>query len=68
MRDEPLSLRGETVRALPRRNRRWRAGRVCAEDGCVTRLSIYNRSTFCWAHEPEHYYVARGRKKRAEAA
>jgi hypothetical protein len=68
MRDEPLSLRGETVRPLPRRNRQWKAGRVCAEVGCMTTLSIYNRSRFCWAHEPEHAYVARGRRKRAEAA
>ncbi len=68
MREEPLNLRGETVRPLPRRNRQWTSGRVCAEDGCVTRLSIYNRSTYCWAHEPEHAYVLRGRKRRPEAA
>jgi hypothetical protein len=68
MRDQPLSLRGETVRALPRRNRMWSSDRACAEEGCVTKLSIYNRSKFCWAHEPVHYYIARGRKKRPEAA
>ena len=68
MRDETLSLRGTPVRPLPRRNRVWVAGRVCAEEGCITQLSIYNRSEFCWAHEPIHDYVMRGRKKRPEAA
>jgi hypothetical protein len=68
MREEGLPLRGATVRALPRANRVWSAGRVCAEPGCITRISIYNRSKYCWSHEPLHYYVARGRKKAAEAA
>jgi hypothetical protein len=68
MREESLSLRGSSIRSLPRRNRRWAAGRVCAEEGCPTRISIYNRSNYCWAHEPVRYYVARGRKKRREAA
>ncbi len=69
MREESLVLRGAPVRALPRRNRTWSEGRVCAEEGCTTTLSIYNRSKFCWAHEPLRYYIARGRKKRrAEAA
>jgi hypothetical protein len=29
---------------------------------------MYNRSKYCWAHEPLHYYIARGRKKAPEAA
>jgi hypothetical protein len=68
MRDDSLTLRGAPVRSLPRRNRQWSAGRVCAEDGCITRLSRYNRSKYCWSHEPIHYYVARGRKKKPQAA
>lgn len=68
MRDQPLALRGETVRSLPRKNRTWAVGRMCAEAGCATRLSIYNRANYCWAHEPVRYYVPRGRKKRPEAA
>ena len=68
MRDDALQLRGRPVLPLPRRNRVWRAGRVCAAETCTTRLSIYNRSEFCWAHEPVHDYVMRGRKKRPEAA
>ncbi len=68
MREESLPLRGAPIRTLPRPNRVWRAGRVCAEPGCTTRLSIYNRSDSCWMHEPEHDFVMRGRKKRPEAA
>jgi hypothetical protein len=68
MREESLSFKGAPVRSLPRRNRVWEGGRTCAENGCITRLSIYNRSKYCWAHEPLHYYIARGRKRRAEAA
>jgi hypothetical protein len=46
----------------------WGPGRRCAQEGCTTTLSIYNRAKFCWAHEPVHFYIARGRKKRREAA
>jgi len=68
MREEGLPLRGAPVRALPPRNRVWSSGRRCAEQGCITQISIYNRSRYCWAHEPLHYYVARGRKKAAPQA
>ena len=68
MRDQALALRGAAVRSLPRRNRVFGAGRLCSEDGCITEISIYNKSKYCWAHEPVRYYVARGRKKRREAA
>ena len=67
MRDGSLVMRGAQVRALPRPNRVWGVGRVCAERGCITRLSIYNRSTFCWAHEPAGV-MSRGRRTGAEAA
>jgi hypothetical protein len=68
MRDEPLTLRGSTVRALPRPNRTWGQGRPCAEEGCTTRLSMYNRAKYCWAHAPVRYYIPRGRKRRAAEA
>jgi hypothetical protein len=68
MREDTLEYRGAQVRALPRRNRTFGAGRTCAEPECVTRLSIYNRSEFCWQHEPVRTYVARGKRKRREAA
>ena len=65
MREEGLSLRGSSVRALPRPNRRWSTGRMCAAEGCETRLSMYNRAKYCWAHAPVTYYIPRGRKKQA---
>ncbi len=69
MREDSLTMRGARVRALPRRNRTYASDRVCAEEGCETRLSIYNRSKLCWQHEPVRYDVLRGRKKkRPEAA
>ncbi len=64
---EPSSLRGTYARALPRPSRTHPAGRVCANDGCETRLSIYNRSTYCWAHAPVRFPVSRG-ERRHEAA
>jgi hypothetical protein len=53
---------------LPKRNRVWSKDRTCAEDGCITRISIYNRSRYCWMHEPVRYYIPRGRKKSPQAA
>ena len=67
MRDETLSLRASPVRPLPRQNRTWEVGRVCAEPGCGTRLSRYNRSTRCWAHGPARRPAA-GEGGRPEAA
>ena len=61
--------RGAAVRSLPRPNSRYTAGRVCAADGCGTRLSIYNKWKYCWQHEPVHTFVSRGkRRSRKEAA
>jgi hypothetical protein len=68
MREDTLEFRGARVRELPRRNRTYGSGRTCAEPGCTTRLSMYNRSTFCWQHEPVRTFVARGKRKRREAA
>jgi hypothetical protein len=62
------TYRGAHVRQLPRRNRTYGSDRTCATEGCVTRLSIYNRSEFCWQHEPVRTFVARGKRKRREAA
>jgi len=68
MREDALVMRGAPVRPLPRPNRVWGAGRVCVEEGCSTKLSIYNKSTLCWQHEPLHYQLARGKRKSKEAA
>ena len=62
------NYRGARVRELPRPNRTYEQGRICASEGCETKLSRYNRWKFCWQHEPVHSYVPRGRRKRPEAA
>ena len=35
------------------RTKTFRPGRVCAESGCGTSLSIYNNSGYCSLHTPE---------------
>lgn len=65
---EETVFRGARVRSLPKANRSYPAGRVCAADGCSTRLSMYNRWDFCWQHEPVHSYSPRGRRKKRVAA
>jgi len=60
--------RGAPVKTLPRPNRRYGGGRVCADPGCGTKLSVYNKWDYCWQHEPAHEYVPRGRRTPREAA
>lgn len=60
-------MRGSRVQSLPRANRSYPGGRVCAADSCDTKLSIYNRWQFCWQHEPVHSYTPRGRRKKKAA-
>ena len=55
--------RGARIRELPKANRTYAGGRVCAAADCSTRLSIYNRWDFCWQHEPVHDYVPRGKRR-----
>ena len=55
--------RGARIRELPKANRTYPGGRVCAAAGCSTKLSIYNRWDFCWQHEPVHEYVPRGKRR-----
>ncbi|HSH58085.1 MAG TPA: hypothetical protein VK988_00265 [Acidimicrobiales bacterium] len=41
---------------------RARPGRVCQEEGCQTRLSIYNDGSFCSVHAPMVTPRTRGKK------
>jgi hypothetical protein len=45
-------FRGMGVRPLSRPTPTNPPDRVCAEEGCDTRLSIYNAWKRCWQHEP----------------
>jgi hypothetical protein len=58
--EERISLRATASASGPagrRTDRRGQAGRICAEEGCDTRLSIYNRAARCWQHEPARRYL-----------
>jgi len=61
-------FRGASVRTLPRPNKTYTKGRVCAAPGCETALSMYNKWTYCWQHEPVHTYVPRGKRRSKQAA
>lgn len=61
-------LRGAAVRTLPRANKTYDRGRVCARSGCETKLSRYNKWQYCWQHEPVHAYVPRGKRRSRKAA
>jgi hypothetical protein len=65
---ESIGLRGSRPRELPRPNRTYSEGRVCAHEGCETRLSQYNKAQFCWAHVPVKYPLIRGERKRRKSA
>ena len=45
-------FRGMGVRPLSRPTPTNPPDRVCQEEGCDTRLSIYNAWKRCWQHEP----------------
>ena len=50
------------IRSIERQQRRSAQGRVCLEDGCETRLSMYNHSEHCSLHAPMVTPRTRGRK------
>ena len=60
--DDTASLSGLPFRGLSRPSRRFRAGRVCAHDGCTTQLSIYNAGKHCSLHAPMVTPRMRGRR------
>ncbi|MGH2662574.1 MAG: hypothetical protein ACRDH8_07150 [Actinomycetota bacterium] len=61
-------MKGSRPRELPRPNRTYGPGRVCAHEGCDTRISIYNRLDYCWAHMPHRFPLVRGERRRRAAA
>ena len=62
------SIRGQRPQGLPRASQQFPAGRVCAHDGCETRMSKYNRRDKCWAHAEMKVPRLRGRKPAAGSA
>jgi hypothetical protein len=57
-----VSIGGTWFGGNSRPSRTFPDGRVCAEDGCATKLSIYNDGDFCYLHEPEMAPRLRGKK------
>ena len=61
-------IRGARPQELPKPNRTYGHGRVCAHPECETRISTYNRSDYCWAHKPVTFPLTRGERRRKAAA
>lgn len=55
--EERVAMRGSGAGRAGRPARRAASGRVCQERGCATRLSVYNRATRCWQHEPPRKFI-----------
>jgi hypothetical protein len=70
--DQELPIRGNTAGRPAKRSQTYARNRTCGNEGCTTRLSIYNRAARCWLHEPPQKYVmntgGRPRKDRHIAA
>ena len=56
------SIGGSAFSGTGRPTRTFPRGRVCAHDDCLTRLSIYNDSSYCSSHQPQIAPRMRGRK------
>lgn len=56
------SLAGERFTSDDHPSARYASGRVCGEDGCATRLSIYNDGDRCSLHQPMETPRMRGKK------
>jgi hypothetical protein len=64
---ERITLRASGNGAGRRSVGRARAGRICAQDGCDTLLSVYNGATRCWQHEPaRRYFPVHGGRRTAD--
>ena len=63
-RDE--AIRGTAVPQKGRRPRRMAGERMCGAAECETKLSVYNRSAYCWVHEEPHPFVLDGVRKRRD--
>lgn len=64
MRETPfVGIKGQVPRGVSWNEipRQAAAGRLCAEPGCITVLSRYNRKTTCWLHSPVE--IPRGRRR-----
>jgi hypothetical protein len=59
---DTTALLGSRITSTEGTTRRYRSGRVCHEDGCETKLSVYNDGAFCSLHAPMVVPRIRGKK------
>lgn len=59
---QSAAIRGTHAVGLPKRSRRYEAGRQCAHEGCITQLSMYNRKDKCFTHAQVTIPRLRGKK------
>ena len=57
-----FAVHGSRPQPLPPASQKFPEGRVCAQPGCETRLSTYNKRDRCWAHAEMKVPRLRGRK------
>ena len=55
-------MKGTRPGHLPQPSRTTKRGRVCAEPGCSTTLSVYNASDYCWQHADVTFPNYRGKR------
>lgn len=53
---------------LPTPSHAGERGRVCAHDGCRTKLSVYNEGDHCWQHADVAFPNYRGKRLRTDRA
>lgn len=55
-------MKGSRPGRIPRPSRTANTGRVCAEAGCETQLSVYNLRDRCWQHTDIVFPNYRGKR------
>jgi hypothetical protein len=59
---EDATVSGSAITSTEGRPRRSKPGRVCREEGCSTKLSVYNDGAHCSLHAPMVVPRTRGKK------
>ena len=54
-------LKASQIKGGIRPSKSYEQGRVCNDESCETKLSIYNKRDFCFNHAPVKYPRVRGR-------
>ena len=54
-------LKASQIKGCIRPSKSYEQGRVCNDESCETKLSIYNKRDFCFNHAPVKYPRVRGR-------